>query len=115
MEILLGLATAIGFLLLWLSILAIYAITHDALLNRLQKSMQFIFVLVIPFIGSTVVLHIIYEHSPNLIPRRLIPWPFKNIICGPAIKPNRDRDDNLVDGVSGSLTGRHTGNWEGDD
>jgi len=93
----------------------IYAIRHDTLLDRSQKVAQFIFVLVIPFVGSVVVLRIVYDHSPDLISRRLIPWPFKNIICGMPIKENRDRDDDEVDGVSGSLTGRHAGNWEDGD
>ena len=93
MEILIGLAVAFCFILLWLNALATLAIKYDHTLVQFQKVAQFIFVWIIPFIGAGVVLRIVYEHSPETIPRNWIPWPFKNLIYGNPVKLNRNRDD----------------------
>lgn len=97
MELLLGFGVLAGLMLLWLNALATLAIKHDHTLAPFQKIAQLIFVWLIPFLGASVVLHIVYDHSPEAIPKAWIPWPFKNLIYGKPIKPNRDRDDREVD------------------
>ena len=113
MEILIGLGVVFCIMLLWLNALATLAIEYDHTLEPFQKIAQFVFVWVIPFIGAGVVLHIVYENSPETIPRSWIPWPFKNLIYGKPVKPNRNRDDREPDYTPGSLSGRHFDGGDG--
>lgn len=107
MEIFIGLSTVTCMMLLWLNILAILAIKYDRTLELFQKVAQFMFVWLIPFLGAGIVLRIVYDHSPGTIPRNWVPWPFKNLIYGKPIEPNRNRDDREPDGASGSISWRH--------
>ena len=75
-------------MLLWLNFLATIAIRHDKTLEQFQRVGQTICVWLIPFIGSTLVLKFVYEHSPKAIPTTWIPWPFKSMVLGKYIKPN---------------------------
>ena len=76
--------------LFWLNILASISLRYDQTLDSFQKKAQAIFVWLIPFIGASFVLRMVYEHSPEAIPTKLIPWPFKKIIYG---RPDK-RDSN---------------------
>ena len=76
--------------LFWLNILASISLRYDQTLDSFQKKAQAIFVWLIPFIGASFVLRMVYEHSPEAIPKKLIPWPFKKIIYG---RPDK-RDSN---------------------
>jgi len=92
-------------MLLWLNLLASLAIKYDQTLEKVQKVFQSVFVWIIPFVGASVVLHFVYEHSPEAIPKNWIPWPFKNLIFGKPIKSNKNRDDNEIDYYSGRSRG----------
>lgn len=99
---------------IWLNILATVAIRYDQFLSRFQKIFQMIFVWLIPFIGASIVLHIVYEHMPNAIPRNWIPYGFRGLIYGPPIKQNRDRADWGTDGGAGG-EGRSSSDHGGGD
>ena len=89
-------------ILLWLNLLATLAVKYDHTLDKTQKIAQSIIVWLIPFIGAGFVLHLVFEHYPQAIPRNFIPWPFKKMIFGSLAKPNNNRDDNEVDYVGGT-------------
>jgi hypothetical protein len=83
------------------------AIKYDHTLEKVQKIAQLIFVWVIPIIGAGFVLHLVFDHSPDVIPRSWIPWPFKGLIYGPKPKPNKNRDETEIDYYAGRS--RHGG------
>ncbi len=91
----------------WLTFVGCYVIIHDETLNSFQKKTQLIFVLCIPFIGGALVLHLVNLHSPGLIPRSLIPWPFKSAVFCKNNKPNRNRDENEDNGIDLALNSRN--------
>jgi len=91
-------------LLVWLNGLATIAIKYDHSLKPFSRLAQYFIVWVIPFIGASTVLYFVFEHSPEAIPRSWIPWPFKTMIFGTPIDPNKNRDD-LGAGGDGSYSG----------
>ena len=72
---------------LWLNLIATIAVKYDPELNSFQRNAQYILIWFLPFIGASTVLFFVYQHSPNAIPKKWIPWPFKVIIFGKPIKP----------------------------
>ena len=82
---------------IWLNILASVAIKYDHFLTSFQKKAQLILVWLFPFIGASVILHIVFDHEPEAIPKSLIPWPFKSIIYGKANKLNKNRGHSSID------------------
>lgn len=105
MEVFFIIAIVFVCILLWLNFLATLAIKHDHTLEKIQRVAQFIFVWLIPFVGASIVLHFVYEHSPEAISKNWIPWPFKNLIFGKSIKSNKNRDDSEIDYYSGRYRG----------
>lgn len=101
----------------WLTILASFAVRHDATLERFQKIAQIIFVWLLPFLGSAFVLHLIWQHYPSAIPKAWIPWPFKKMIFGkaPPPNPNPNRDEDSWVPVSGGEYHHHSGGFGGAD
>ena len=75
---------------LYFNILASIVIYYDKSLTPFQKSVQPFIVWLIPIIGATYILHLLFKVSPKTIPRSWIPWPFKNLIYGPSIKRYND-------------------------
>jgi len=92
---------------LWLNVLATMAIRYDHSLDKTQKTGQQCIVWLIPILGASVVLHLVYEHSPEAIPKSWIPWPLKKLIFGKPLKDNRYRDEHEIDYRTGSGGGRH--------
>lgn len=95
--------------LLWLNILASISLRYDQTLDSFQKKAQAIFVWLIPFIGASFVLRMVYDHSPDAIPTKLIPWPFKRIIYGPP-----DKRDSNTQGSGVGYDGNHSHDSSGD-
>jgi len=83
--------------LLWLNFLAMLSIKYDATLENAQKVGQSMIVWLIPFVGASLVLKFVYEHSPEAIPKSWIPWPFKDMIFGTERKQYRDTGGVEVD------------------
>lgn len=98
-------ATAI---LLWLNSLASLAIKYDRTLDKTQKIAQMFLVWLVPFFGASFVLHLVSEHYPDAIPRKWVPWPFRGMIFGAPVEPNRNRDDREIDHVGGGRNRTHS-------
>ena len=94
-------AIAVGIYLLicavWLNIIATISVRHDSTLQTGQRIAQYLFVWVIPFFGASFIIHLIFDHSPEIIPRNWIPWPFKKLIYGKEIEPNKNRTEENED------------------
>jgi ABC-type iron transport system FetAB permease component len=84
---------------LWLSFIGTIAARFDSTLDPFQKKAQIIIVWLIPFIGASLIIFLVNQHSPEVIPRNLIPWPFKNLIFGKPRARNKDRDNNEESGI----------------
>jgi len=98
MEILLFISGVSFLILLWLNAIATIAIKYDQTLESFQKKAQTVFVWLIPFVGSSFVLHMVFQHSPEAIPKKLIPWPFKQAIYGKRANSNLNPEENEIDG-----------------
>ena len=115
MEILLLALAALGMLiLLWMNFLASLAVKYDHALDNTQKIAQSFIVWLVPFIGAGFVLHLVFEHNPQAIPRSWIPWPFKKMIYGAPPKANKDRDENEIDYAGTSSDRSRSGREAGD-
>jgi hypothetical protein len=97
MDLLIVLALVFAAVLLWLNFLAMLSVRYDPTLDKYQKIGQSIIVWLIPYIGSSLVLKFVYEHSPEAIPRSWIPWPFKKMVFGNDSKRYRDTGGVVVD------------------
>lgn len=80
--------------LIGLNILASLAIRYDYTQDESQAIFPLIFVWSVPYFGAYFVLKIIYEYTPDIIPKYWIPWPFKHVIYGYTIKHKNGRADN---------------------
>lgn len=97
----LTLAIIFGALVLWVYILACMCVVLDADLETIQKIGQLGVIFFVPVLGPLFILHIVSQHSPELVQRLYIPWPFKNMVLGKRIKLSKsDTDhDNFVEPV----------------
>jgi len=98
MEILLFITVIFVFILLWLNIIASIAVKYDQTLESFQKKAQTILIWLVPFLGASFVLHMVFQHSPEAIPKKLIPWPFKQAIYGKRTQSNCNPEENEIDG-----------------
>jgi len=106
----------IGFLVvlvwLWLNLLATFSVRHDSTLAPFQKTAQQIIIWVVPFIGSALILHLVWEQYPETIPKSWIPWPFKKLVYGKANAPNPNRNNDESPAIKGALDFHHHYNVE---
>ena len=115
MEILLVAITVLAAIsLLWLNVLATLAVKYDHTLDKTQKITQSFIVWLVPFLGAGFILHLVFEHYPQAIPRSWIPWPFRKMIYGAPRKPNKNRDENEIDYAGTSSGRRHSSREEND-
>jgi hypothetical protein len=84
------LVAAIAGVAIWMAVLGVIAARYDATLTRLQKTMQILLSILVPFFGPAIVLYGVRRHSPDAIPESLVPWPFRSLIFGRS--PGSDRD-----------------------
>lgn len=96
--ILLGVISLLA--LVRLNFLATIAVKYGHTLQSFQRNSQFIIIWLIPFLGASTVLYFVCEHSPQAIPKKWVPWPFRSLIFGRQIAPGRNRAG--VDGDSGT-------------
>ena len=89
----------VAILLLWLNIIATFAICKDSTIENHQRKYQIGFVWLIPMAGSLIFLHLVHSHSPEALSTSLIPWPFKKIIKGKTYPANKnpDNSDHAID------------------
>ena len=79
-------------MLLWVNILAILCVVYDPDLDPIQRWGQGVVVILFPFFGASLVLYLVNGHSPEVISRFYIPWPFSNLV----------KDKRLLKGGPGS-------------
>jgi hypothetical protein len=91
---------------IWMSFIAVYAVIRDEILEAFQKTSQIVIVLVIPLLGALFVLYLINQHSPEAIPKSLIPWPFRSILFGKAPPRNKNRNNDEESGIDLFLSRR---------
>ena len=84
---------------LWLTTLGVIAAKYDSTLEPFQRKAQIIIVLFVPFFGAAIVLHLVNQHSPEVIPKQWVPWPLKSLIFGKPRPRNRNRDNNEESGI----------------
>lgn len=95
----------LAFYTLYLNVLASLVVRYCHHLTRLQRIAQAIIVWGLPLVGAGLVLHLLYLDAPKVLPRAWIPWPFKKMIYGEPIKPNKNRSTLRISG-GGSGWGR---------
>ncbi|WP_299773318.1 hypothetical protein [uncultured Pseudoteredinibacter sp.] len=76
---LIGIVTLIA-MWVWISLLAILCLFLDPDLEPIQRWGQAGIVIILPFIGPAFVLMLVNEHSPEVVARFYIPWPFRMIV-----------------------------------
>ena len=91
----------------WMAFLGVLAAKHDQTLDSFQKKAQIIISICIPYFGAALVLHLVNLHSPDAIPKELMPWPLRSLVFGKPRPPNKNRDDNDETAVSGSYHHHH--------
>jgi uncharacterized membrane protein YgcG len=67
-------------LLLWIDTLSILCLFLDPELEPIQRWGQTVFIILIPFFGAALVLKLVKDHSPDVIGRFYIPWPFRGLV-----------------------------------
>ena len=97
MEILIIIAGFLIIISLWLNVIASIALKHDDMLDPFQRRAQFIIVWLVPLMGASLILYLVNEHSPNVIPRNWIPWPFRSMVFNKQVKSNKFRDEESVE------------------
>jgi|GEM_PF-972002 hypothetical protein len=70
----------LGVAWLYLVVVAIYCLYLETDLSVLQKLFQCFISLLLPFIGALLVLHFLYQQSPEIVSRFRLLWPFSSII-----------------------------------
>lgn len=103
--------------LLYLNVISTLCVCLDPELEPVQKWGQSVVIWVVPFIGSSLILHFVNDHSPEVIERFYIPWVFKSIVLGtPIRKGTNDNTGEEMPGVHGSgLDGGSGGDAGGSD
>ena len=84
---------------LWLVFIGTIAAKFDSTLTPFQKKAQIIIVWLVPYLGASLIIFLVNQHSQEAIPRKLIPWPFKRLIFGKLRNKNNNRDDNEGSGI----------------
>ena len=92
---------------IWMSVVGVVAVLRDATINSFQRKSQIVVSIIFPIIGPLFILHLVNEHSPEAIPRFLIPWPFRSILFGKTHPRNKNRDDNEGQAHDLNLTRRY--------
>ncbi len=78
--------------LFYMNLLATLCLLLDAELSKLQRSGQIVFTWLFPVIGSSLVLYLVSYHSPEVIRRVYIPWPFRGLLDN---NPLRQSDSDV--------------------
>jgi len=81
---LIGIIVFIVIIWLWISTLALLCLFLDPDLEPIQRWGQAAMVLLLPFFGASLVLMFVNEHSPEVVDRFYIPWPFKSLVLNKA-------------------------------
>ena len=96
----------LSILSLYLSSLTAISLFRDSTLNPTQRIAQLFVSLLIPIFGSVLVLHLIAQHSPEVIPDKFLPWPLRSFVFGNHQRRNRNRNENIDNAVDLSIVAR---------
>lgn len=114
MEITLIVAALATCLWLWVTILALLCLILDPDLEPIQRWGQALVVLLIPYLGASLILKLVNDHSPEVIARFCIPWPFSLIVQDRKLTSNGSGSNG--EEIPGSHSaGRHFGEGGGSD
>lgn len=95
MDVITSMIAIVGLILwLWITTLAVIAAKHDQTLDPFQRKAQIILSILIPIIGPALVLYLVNQHSPEVIPKAMVPWPLRQLVFGGTYPRNPDRDEN---------------------
>lgn len=114
MEIILIVAVLATCLWLWVTILALLCLILDPDLEPIQRWGQALVVLLIPYLGASLILKLVNDHSPEVIARFYIPWPFSLIVLDRKLLSN-GLGSNGEDIPGSHSAGRHSGDGSGGD
>ncbi len=96
-----GVVLLIAVYTIYLNVMASIVIRYSFWLSRFRRVPQSVFVWCAPLLGAGLVLHLLYLDAPNVLPKTWIPWPFKKMIHGKPIKPNKNRRNLRVPSSGG--------------
>lgn len=65
---------------LWVSVLSILCLFLDPDLEPIQRWGQMLIVILLPYIGASLILKLVNDHSPEVIDRFYIPWPLRDLV-----------------------------------
>lgn len=90
--------------IIYLLVISLLCIHLDPELDKVQKWGQSIFAILIPILGPCFVLHTVNDHSPKVIEKMYIPWPFKSIVI-PSTKIHKSGPGSNGEEISGAHSG----------
>jgi hypothetical protein len=91
----------------WITALGVIVANYDQTLDPFQRKAQVIISIVIPIFGPAIVLYLVNQHSPEVIPKVIVPWPLRPLVFGRAHPRNPDRDNNQGPAEDLVLSRRH--------
>jgi hypothetical protein len=100
------------FILLWFSIVGTVAVKNDDTLEPFQRKAQIVIVWLFPFFGAGLILYLVNQHSPEVISRMLIPWPFRMLVLGKQINQNLNRDNNKEAGINLAISSQQHNHYD---
>lgn len=92
---------------LWITVLSVLCLFLDPDLESVQRWGQAIVVVLLPYFGAIFILKMVNEHSPEVVERFYIPWPFRNMILDKSIR--RGGAGHNSEEQPGSHCGSHHG------
>lgn len=108
MEVILILISIIAvFFWLWISALSILCLFLDPDLEPIQRWGQMIIVILLPYIGASIILKLVNDHSPEVIDKFYIPWPFRNLVLDKPLRHSGSAQNRE------EVPGSHSGSFHG--
>jgi len=77
---------------IYMDVVAWRVLRQDQTLSNVQKYLQLMFVLFVPFVGASVALRLCELANPGTVQIRAIPWPFRAIVVDQPIPQNPDAE-----------------------
>lgn len=81
---------------LWVNILVIRCLFLDPSLEPVQRWSQTAIVILFPVIGASFVLYLLNQHSPEVVNKFYIPWPFSYLISNKSSSKRASEYSNEV-------------------
>ncbi len=97
----------------WVSALSMLCLIYDPDLEPVQRWGQTAIILMIPFVGAIIVLRLVNDHSPEVIHKFYIPWPFKRWVQNKKLPDKRCSSFSGYDPLPGAQNDSFSGGSEG--